>query len=67
MGEYGLTNSLMKRGYNIDTLMAKYRNVSAWVLALPEGCMVCLFVQDRVTQCRGGTGAGVRGRACVSL
>lgn len=33
MGEYGLTNSLMKRGFNIDTLMAKYKKVSAGVLA----------------------------------
>jgi hypothetical protein len=27
MGEYGLTNSMTKHGYNIDTLMAKYREV----------------------------------------
>lgn len=27
MGEYGLTNSIMSRGYNIDTLMSKYRQV----------------------------------------
>jgi hypothetical protein len=27
-GEYGLTNSLMKYGYNVDTLMSMYRGVS---------------------------------------
>lgn len=27
MGEYGLTAAMNKRGYNIDTLMAKYRGV----------------------------------------
>jgi hypothetical protein len=26
-GEYGLTNSLMKYGYNVDTLMGMYRGV----------------------------------------
>ncbi len=28
-GEYGLTSALMKYGYNVDTLMAMYRGVSA--------------------------------------
>ena len=27
-GEYGITTALLRRGYNVDTLMAKYRGVS---------------------------------------
>ena len=41
MGEYGLTASITRAGYNIDTLMAKYRNVSHggghWMCTLVGG------------------------------
>lgn len=43
-GEYGLTNSLMKYGYNVDTLMSMYRGVSVLYCSVPH----CTAVQCKV-------------------